>query len=126
MELEGAEKSVLIVDDDPDMVRSLEIYLRLAGLQVNCAFGGIGALQEMEYQTPSAVILDIMMPDIDGLELCRHIRGKLGNKSTPVIVLTALTDSVSRRKLMEAGATEYLTKPCDFAKIRRAVEQHTS
>jgi DNA-binding response OmpR family regulator len=119
-------KRVLLVDDDSDFVRILELYLKLSGLDVSCAFCGMGALEELRITSPSAVILDLVMPDIDGVEVCRFIREKLGDKKMPVIVLTALSDTKARREILQAGADEFFTKPCDFELIFKAVEQHTS
>jgi DNA-binding response OmpR family regulator len=119
-------KRVLLVDDDSDFVRILELYLKLSGLDVSCAFCGMGALEELRITSPSAVILDLVMPDINGVEVCRFIREKLGDKKMPVIVLTALSDTRARREILQAGADEFFTKPCDFEMIFKAVEQHTS
>lgn len=119
-------KNVLVVDDDSDFVKILEMYLKLSGLDVTCAFCGMGALEELKVSSPSAVILDLVMPDIDGLGICRFIREKLGDKDTPVIVLTALSDSKSRTEILEAGANEFLTKPCDFELIFKTVQEYTS
>lgn len=119
-------KRVLLVDDDSDFVRILELYLKLSGLDVSCAFCGMGALEELRITSPSAVILDLMMPDIGGVEVCRFIREKMGDKKMPVIVLTALSDTKARREILQAGADEFFTKPCDFELIFKAVEQHTS
>lgn len=110
-------RRVLVVDDDEDMVRGLELYLKLEGLDVSCALGGATALKELEESPPSAVILDILMPDLDGLQVCRYVRDVLGYEDTPVIVLSAVSDSRCRQELLEAGANEYLTKPCDFARV---------
>lgn len=119
-------KHVLVVDDDSDFVSIIEMYLKLSGLDVTCAFCGMGALEELQVSSPSAVILDLVMPDIDGVGICRFIREKLGDKDTPVIVLTALSDSKSRTEILKAGANEFFTKPCDFELIFKTVEQYTS
>ncbi len=120
------QKRVLVVDDDRDFVKTLELYLRFAGYDVSCAYGGLGALEEMRITNPHAIILDVVMPDVDGRRLVRHIREKLRDYETAVIVLSALTDQSSRIELLMEGANEYLTKPCDPAQISRAVEEHTT
>jgi two-component system OmpR family response regulator len=120
------EKRVLLVDDDGDFVKILELYLRLSGLDVSCASCGKGALEELRLTAPSVVILDLLMPDIDGAQVCRYLRQDLGDKETPVIVLTALSDSKHRREMLQAGADEYFTKPCDLGLIYRTVERYTS
>jgi DNA-binding response OmpR family regulator len=126
MRNETEPKRVLVVDDDRDFVQTLERYMRVAGYEVSCAYGGMGALEEIRLGSPDAIILDVMMPDIDGRRIVRHIREKLGDKQTPVIVLSALTDHSSRTNLIMDGANDYLTKPCDPARISKSVEHHTS
>ncbi len=126
MVAEPETERVLLVDDDRDMVRGLELYLRMAGYEVSCAFGGIGAIEEITVSSPSAVILDILMPDIDGVAVCRHIRQKLKDTKTPVIALTAVGDPKVRRESLAAGFNEYITKPCDFKRVCQAVQFHTA
>lgn len=120
------ENHVLVVDDDPDMVKSLEIYLRLSGYDVRCAYGGRHALEQIEEASPSAILLDIMMPDLNGYEVCRHLRECIGDRETPVIMLTALCGEAARSEALDAGANEFLTKPRDFHEILATVEQYTS
>jgi DNA-binding response OmpR family regulator len=126
MREETEPKRVLVVDDDHDFVQALERYLKVAGYEVSCAYGGMGALEEIRLGNPAAIILDVMMPDIDGRQIVRHIREKMGDKKTAVIVLSALTDRSSRTNLMIDGANDYLTKPCDPARISKSVEHFTS
>lgn len=121
---ESETKRVLLVDDDRDMVRGLEIYMRMAGYEVSCAFCGMGAIEETTVCSPSAVVLDILMPDIDGVDVCRHIRQKLKDTKTPVIALTAVSDPKVRRESLDVGFNEYITKPCDFKRIHQAVQFH--
>jgi DNA-binding response OmpR family regulator len=123
---ETEPKRVLVVDDDRDFVQALERYLKVAGYEVSCAYGGMGALEEIRVGNPNAVILDVMMPDIDGRQVVRHIREKMGDRETAVIVLSALTDRNSRTNLMIDGANDYLTKPCDPARISKSVDHFTS
>lgn len=118
-------KRVLVVDDDRDFVKTLEVYLKYAGYEVSCAYGGIGALEELRITNPTAVILDVMMPDIDGRRVVRYIREKMGDH-TPVIVLSALSDPNSRMDLLMEGANEFLTKPCEPERIFAAVEHVTA
>lgn len=126
MQNELEPKRVLVVDDDRDFVQALEVYLKYAGYEVTCAYGGIGALEELRITNPSAVILDVMMPDIDGRKIVRYMREKLKDYDTPVIVLSALSDQNSRMDLLMEGANEFLTKPCDPKRISATVEHLTS
>ena len=100
---------ILVVDDEPAVRDSLDRALRLEGYKVDLAADGAEALSALGSASPDAVVLDLMMPRVDGLEVCRRMRAA-GNR-TPVLVLTA-RDAVSDRvKGLDAGADDYLVKP---------------
>jgi two-component system, OmpR family, response regulator MprA len=100
---------ILVVDDEPAVRDSLDRALRLEGYEVGLASDGAEALEALSGDDPDAVVLDLMMPRVDGLEVCRRMRAA-GNR-TPVLVLTA-RDAVSDRvKGLDAGADDYLVKP---------------
>ncbi len=100
---------VLVVDDEPQFRRALERALALEGYEVTEAANGQEALQQISEATPDAVVLDVLMPKLDGLETCRRLRA--GGDSTPVLMLTA-RDAVSDRvDGLDAGADDYLVKP---------------
>ena len=100
---------ILVVDDEPAVRDSLDRALRLEGYEVGLAGDGAEALEALADESPDAVVLDLMMPRVDGLEVCRRMRAA-GNR-TPVLVLTA-RDAVSDRvKGLDAGADDYLVKP---------------
>ncbi|MFE5581274.1 response regulator transcription factor [Kitasatospora sp. NPDC056531] len=100
---------VLVVDDDPEVRAAVETGLSVAGYTVRGAADGLAALTEVALWQPDAVVLDVMMPVLDGLAVCRRLRA-LGD-TTPIIVLTA-RDSVSDRvEGLDAGADDYLIKP---------------
>ena len=100
---------ILVVDDEPAVRDSLDRALRLEGYQVGLAADGAEALQMLGGDSPDAVVLDLMMPQVDGLEVCRRMRA--AGDRTPVLVLTA-RDAVSDRvKGLDAGADDYLVKP---------------
>jgi two-component system response regulator MprA len=100
---------ILVVDDEPAVRDSLDRALRLEGYEVGLAADGAEALQMLGSDSPDAVVLDLMMPRVDGLEVCRRIRA--AGDRTPVLVLTA-RDAVSDRvKGLDAGADDYLVKP---------------
>ena len=101
--------TVLVVDDDPALRRSLERVLRLGGYAVDLAEHGAAALERLAQQRYAAVVLDVGMPQPDGLEVCRRLR-KRGDR-TPVIMLTAREAVSDRVDGIEAGADDYLTKP---------------
>lgn len=100
---------VLVVDDDAAVRNSLDRALRLNGYTVDLAVDGADALQQMQQEPPDAMVLDVLMPNTDGLEVCRRVRA-LGDQ-TPILMLTA-QDSVSHRVSgLDAGADDYLPKP---------------
>jgi len=105
----------LVVDDDPEIREAVRRALRLEGLQVDLAEGGQDALDQLKAVAPDAVVLDLMMPPPDGLEVCRRLRA--AGDQTPVIVLTA-RDAVSDRVAgLDAGADDYLIKPFAMAEL---------
>jgi two-component system response regulator MprA len=100
---------ILVVDDEPAVRDSLDRALRLEGYTVQLAADGSEALEVVSEQPPDAIVLDLMMPGIDGLEVCRRLRGQ-GDR-TPVLILTA-RDAVSDRVAgLDAGADDYIVKP---------------
>jgi two-component system response regulator MprA len=100
---------ILVVDDEPAVREAVERALRLEGHDVLLAGDGVEALESLDSRPPDAVVLDVLMPRVDGLELCRRLRGR-GDR-TPVLMLTA-RDAVSDRvEGLDAGADDYLVKP---------------
>ncbi|MGZ8178773.1 response regulator transcription factor [Williamsia sp. SKLECPSW1] len=106
---------VLVVDDDPDVLHSLERGLRLAGFAVHTATGGAQALRSITDHRPSLLVLDINMPDLDGVAVVTALRA-LGD-DIPVCVLSARTSVDDRITGLEAGADDYLTKPFDLGEL---------
>ena len=106
---------VLVVDDDPAVSGSLDRALRLEGYEVATAGHGHGALQALALAPPDAVVLDLQLPDIDGLEVCRRMRAA-GN-DTPVLMLTARDAVDDRVQGLDAGADDYLVKPFALAEL---------
>jgi two-component system response regulator MprA len=100
---------LLVVDDDPAVREALALVLDLHGFDVSTAEDGREAIRTLSVASPDAVILDVMMPGLDGLEVCRRIRST-GDR-TPVLMLTARTEVSERVAGLEAGADDYLAKP---------------
>jgi two-component system, OmpR family, phosphate regulon response regulator OmpR len=100
--------SILLIEDDPRLARMVEDYLREGGFSVMHAASGKGGV-EIALRTPfDAIILDLMLPDIDGLEVCRQVRAR---GRTPILMLTARGDALDRIIGLEMGADDYLPKP---------------
>jgi two-component system, OmpR family, phosphate regulon response regulator PhoB len=102
---------VLIVDDERDLVRLLEFNLQEAGFETLAAYTGEEALQKVRQRVPDLVVLDLMLPDISGNEVCRQLRAFPRTRHVPVLMLTARTDEVDRVVGFEVGADDFVTKP---------------
>ena len=100
---------LLVVDDDPSVREALALVLDLNGFEVATAVDGRQAIRTLSVDSPDAVILDVLMPGLDGLEVCRRMRAT-GNR-TPVLMLTARAEVSERVAGLEAGADDYLAKP---------------
>jgi len=104
-----ADAAILVVDDDPPIRRMLDRTLAAEGYRIETAGDGGEALAAVERSTPDLVVLDVAMPGLDGLAVCRRIRGK--GLSTPVLLLTARDEVGERVAGLDAGADDYLVKP---------------
>jgi len=102
---------VLIVDDDPDIVRLVRYNLTHSGYDVQSAGSGREALELVERQPPDLVVLDVMLPDVDGLEVCRTLRQHASSKHIPILMLTARGEEIDRVVGFELGADDYVSKP---------------
>ena len=102
---------LLVVEDETDLVRTLEYNFRQAGFEVFTATSGREGLRLAGTKNPDLVLLDLMLPDIQGVEVCRQLRGDPKTRSTPVIILTARGEEVDRVVGFEIGADDYVTKP---------------
>jgi two-component system phosphate regulon response regulator PhoB len=103
--------TVLVVDDEPHILRSLGFVLKKAGLHVLEARSGTEALEMVRRERPEVVFLDIMMPELDGYEVCRRIKASGELASPYVIMLTAKGEETDRQRGLDAGADDYMTKP---------------
>jgi len=108
---ESSESKILIVDDEPFILKSLTFVLRKEGFQVDSATNGMEAKEKLQAQKPNIVFLDIMMPKMNGLEVCQWLRQDPVLKDTYVIILTAKGQEADREKGLKIGADEYMTKP---------------
>ena len=106
--------TILVVDDEPVIMKSLAYSLRREGYNVSVTPNGIDALELFDRIQPDLVILDIMLPGMDGLEVCRRLRAR---SSVPIIMLTARSDEVDKILGLEIGADDYLPKPFSFREL---------
>ena len=104
-------RKILVVDDEAVLVETIAYNLEQAGYQVITAADGASALEVARRDSPDLIILDIMLPEMDGLEVCRQLRRDGGTTATPIIMLTAKGDEIDKVVGLEVGADDYVTKP---------------
>ncbi|MER7228083.1 response regulator, partial [Streptomyces rubradiris] len=113
-------QTVLLAEDDRAIRHALERALRLEGYEVTAVADGVEALAQAHTDPPDVLVLDVMMPGIDGLQVCRVLRAE-GDR-TPILMLTALVETADRIAGLDAGADDYVVKPFDveevFARLR--------
>lgn len=122
-------KRIQVVEDESHIAQVLASGLIFKGFEVSIASSGTGALKKVEEVLPDAVILDVMLPDIDGFEVCRRLRAN--NPTLPILMLTARNASADKVTGLDCGADDYITKPFDFdeliarirARLRRSAQQ---
>ncbi len=104
-------QKILVVDDDHVLVETLVYNLEQAGYQIITAFDGASALEATRCETPDLIILDVMLPGIDGLEVCRRLRSEKSSATIPILMLTAKDEEIDKVVGLEVGADDYVTKP---------------
>ena len=117
------QKTVIVVEDEPDAAELFAEMMRVSGFRVLKTFSSTPAIAMIAKELPEVVILDIMMPDVSGLEVLRFMRREPKLKNTPVIVVSARSMPSDIREGLEAGATVYLTKPVGYLDLKKAVDQ---
>jgi DNA-binding response OmpR family regulator len=105
------KQKILVVDDEPDAVELIEFNLKAAGFEVVRAADGEEALKKARSVMPQLIILDLMLPEVDGLEVCKIVRRDQQTSSIPIIMLTARAAEIDRVLGLELGADDYVTKP---------------
>ncbi len=124
------KKRILVVDDDKDIVRLMSSYLEAAGYEVLTAYNGEAALHTIRRERPDLVLLDLMLPERDGLEITRLLRSDPYLAQTPVIMVTARVSDTDKIVGLEMGADDYITKPYNprevLARVRACLRVHSS
>jgi DNA-binding response OmpR family regulator len=120
-----AKETILVVDDEKNIIELARLYLEKDGYHVEDAYDGAEALVKIESSQPALVILDLMLPEIDGWEVCRRIREE---SDVPIIMLTARDDDIDKIVGLELGADDYLTKPFNprelVARVRAVLRRY--
>jgi PleD family two-component response regulator len=112
---------ILIVEDDPDISNMLRIYFESEGYGVSLAGRGEDALDRCKRELPTVIVLDIMLPDMDGYDVCRKLRSNLRTSHIPIIFLTQKDQRSDRIRGLELGADDYITKPFDVEELNLRV-----
>jgi DNA-binding response OmpR family regulator len=116
-------RRVLIVDDEPNIVLSLEFLLRQQGYEVSVAPNGEEALAAAARQPPDLVVLDVMLPGLDGFEVCRRLRERPEHADLRILLLTARGRDAERVRGLEEGADAYVTKPFSTRELMKTVAE---
>ncbi len=113
----------MVVDDSPLARKLITLSLERAGYRVLTAEDGLEALERIPVERPELVVLDVIMPKMDGLQVCRRLKQDPGLAAIPVVVLTTQAQGKDREAAQKAGADDYLTKPFSPGKLRAIVER---
>jgi CheY-like chemotaxis protein len=115
--------TVLVIDDEPETAEMIAEMIRLTGCEAILSNGGTQAITQIAKEDPDIIILDVMMPEISGLDLLRYIRRDPRLEHIPVIVVSALSRPEDIQEGMRAGAEAYLTKPVAYRDLKAAVQK---
>ena len=121
--MNSLEKTILVIEDEADAAELFAEMMRVSGFRVIKTSSSTPAIAIMNAEKPDVVLLDIMMPELSGLDILRQMRGDPQLANVPVVVVSAKTMPADIQKGMEAGAFTYLTKPFGFLDLKEAVER---
>lgn len=119
-----APKKILIVDDEIDLVDTVRFPLEIEGYGVLVAYNGEDALNQARKENPDLILLDLMLPKLDGYKVCRLLKFDERYKHIPILMLTAKSQEKDKVIGMETGADEYITKPFDIDYLMRKVKEY--
>lgn len=119
----NANHTILVVDDDPYILLSLDLLMKKNGFDVKVARNGTEALEIVNKEIPALVLLDIMMPDVDGYAICSHIKSNKKLKDIKVVFLSAKTREADIQKGYDLGASLYITKPFSTRDLMKQVKE---
>ncbi len=115
-------KKILIVDDEMDLVETVRFPLEVEGYHVLVSYNGEDALNQARKENPDLILLDLMLPKLDGYEVCRRLKCDDRCKHIPILMLTAKFQEKDKALGMETGANEYITKPFDIRDLLKKVK----
>ncbi len=118
------KKKILIVDDESDLLDLLGLRLRANGYDVCIALNGVEGLRVAAEERPDLILLDVSMPQMNGFQVCEHLRRNPVTRHTPIVLLTAKTRDTDKLIGMEAGANDYVIKPFDMDALLKTIAHH--
>ncbi len=116
------DKRILVIEDDPSALRLIQYTLQQEGYQVLTATNGLAGIRKAQNEEPDLIVLDIMLPGIDGFEICHRLRAEPQTAQLPILMLSAKAQEIDKATGFKVGADDYLTKPADPAEILSRVE----
>ena len=117
-------KKILVVDDEVDLLETIRFPLEIEGYNVLVAYNGEEALNQARKENPDLILLDLMLPKLDGYKVCRLLKFDERYKHIPILMLTAKTQEKDKVLGMETGADEYITKPFDMDYLLKKVKEY--
>jgi len=117
-------KKILIVDDEADLVETIRFPLEIDGYHVLASYSGEDALNQARKENPDLILLDLMLPNLDGYKVCRLLKFDNRYKHIPILMLTAKTQEKDKALGMETGANEYITKPFEMEDLLKKVKRY--
>jgi two-component system, OmpR family, alkaline phosphatase synthesis response regulator PhoP len=117
-------RKILFVDDEADLIETLRFPLELEGYDVLVSNNGEEALNKARQEEPDLILLDIMLPKMDGYTICRLLKSDEKHRHIPILMLTARTQERDRQTAMQMGADEYITKPFDIDEVIKKIKSY--
>ncbi|APH39679.1 response regulator [Methanohalophilus halophilus] len=121
-EMGDSRQTILIIDDEPDAIIAAKRALQAEGYNVIEAYNGKTGLEAIEEKIPDLILLDVMMPDMDGFEVCKHLKEDELHNHIPIIMLTAKGEVDDRVEGIETGADDYITKPFNLRELKARIQ----
>jgi DNA-binding response OmpR family regulator len=123
---DAEDAQVLVVEDDPEINELVGAYVQLAGFAYAAALNGNTALRKVGEHRPVLIVLDVMLPDVDGFEVARRLKGEERTRTIPIVMLTALDRDEHRQRSRQMGVAAYLTKPFDPDRLMEAIRKNAN
>jgi DNA-binding response OmpR family regulator len=117
------KKKVLLADDEEDIKAVVQLFLESKGYEVITAFDGLAAIDMAQAEKPDLILLDVMMPVVNGYEVCTRLKADEATRDIPIVMLSAMAQSESVDKGLSAGAVDYVVKPFDPARLEEVVRR---